>query len=166
MANNGIPASIARLRNLTGRIRDGERLSESEAHEILYFTPEENHQNDNNPEIIRVLEIIQRMQNGPPLNEVEIGDVLRLRKYRFADQVAIRVVNAARALGFPSRSNRRWILNTARRIVIQASDNEDPALVERRAIDAGIAFMSMTPEERETIIAQNVLPTGRTNSRS
>jgi len=80
MANNGIPAYIARLNDLTNRIRGGDNLSQQDAYEILYFTQAEDVPGDNTPEVVRVLELIQRMQKGPILNEDEINEVLRLRK--------------------------------------------------------------------------------------
>jgi hypothetical protein len=154
MANNGIPASIARLNDLTNRIRGGDNLSQQDAYEILYFTQAEDVPGDNTPEVVRVLELIQRMQNGPTLNEDEINEVLRLRKTRFANQVAGRAVSAARArpVGGPVRAERAFIYEMARRIVIEASNNEDPGLVEQRANAAVNAFLDMTPEERQRIV--------------
>jgi hypothetical protein len=135
MANNGIPVAVARLRDVTHRIQIGQPLTQAEAYDILHFTDAEIIPHDTPPQVTRVLELIQRMQNGPPLTEAEISEVLRLRATRYAHQLSRRIHHTpfGRALG---RRERGRVSHTLEEVFMAASIDEDPDIVERRAITA------------------------------
>ena len=144
-------ASVARLRDLMDKIQKGQSLTESEAYEFFNFSMEEvPSPNDIPPDVQRVLRLMQRMQNEPALTQADINEALQLRRDRFTTKIYRHVFT----LPFGEAIRRRHqtsVYEAIRAVVMAASNDEEPGVVEERAILAA----------QGALAAREAVPAGR-----